>query len=110
MVEYNDISDEGIKAIAESESMSNLLRLYIEGNPYTDEGFNALGESEFLQQLEYPEFVREEAIEEIEEEEEEFEDVEIEDVEEEEDLDDDEEVINKNVLVPINFSTRDNEL
>ncbi len=91
MIEYNDVSDIGMKTIAESENMGNLLRLYIEGNPYTDEGFNALGESEFLKQLEYPEFVREEAIEEIEEEEEEFEDVEIEDVEEEEDLDDEEE-------------------
>ena len=50
-----------------------------------------LAEPEHLQQLEYPEFEREEAIEELEEEEEEFDDVEIEDVEEEEGLDDEDE-------------------
>ena len=89
MVEYNNISDVGIKAIAGSENMSNLLRIYIDGNLYTDEGFNALSESEYLEKLEYPEFEREEAIEELIEEEEEFEDIEIDDVEEEEELDDD---------------------
>ena len=72
MVEYNNISDEGIKLIAESENMSNLLRVYLDGNPYTDEGFNILGESEYLEQLEYPEFEPEESIEEFVEEEEEF--------------------------------------
>jgi hypothetical protein len=51
-----------------------------------------LAESEYLQQLEYPEFVREEAIEEVDEAVEEFEDVEIEDVDEEEDLGDDEDL------------------
>ena len=90
MIEHNNISDEGLKLIASSDKMSNLLRIYIDGNSYTDEGYNALGDSEFLTQLEYPEFEREEVIEEIEEEEEEFDEVEIEDVDEEELLDDDE--------------------
>ena len=89
MVEYNNISDDGIKGIASSENMSNLLRVYLDGNPYTEDGFNILGESIFLESLEYPEFEREEAIEEIEEEEEEFEEVEIDDVEEEEEINDD---------------------
>jgi hypothetical protein len=92
MVEYNEITDEGLQAISTSELMSNLLRLYIEGNPYTDDGFTLLAESEYLQQLEYPEFTREEAEEEVVEEGEEFEDVEIEDVDEEEDLGDDEDL------------------
>ncbi len=76
-------------AIAESEIMSNLLRVYIEGNDYTDDGFYALGESEFLTKLEYPEYEREEEEVEEEDEEEEFEEVEeIVEVDEEEDLDD----------------------
>ena len=88
MVEYNNISDDGIKAIADSKNMINLLRIYLDGNPYTEDGLNVLGESEYLEQLEYPEFEREEFVQELPEEEEEFEDIEIDDVDEEEDLDD----------------------
>ena len=62
--------------------------LDLEENETTEEGIELLADPEHLQQLEYPEFDREEEMEEEEEDEEEFEDVEdIEEIEEEEDLD-----------------------
>ena len=84
------MGDEGLVAIAESEFMANLIRLYLEGNKYGEVGEEALKDSEILENLEFPEFEveEEEEDEDDEDEDEDDEDEDEDDEDEEEDLED----------------------